>query len=312
MNVPSQQPFTISQLTALLAEAEAEIQSTNLDEARELAKKIGWSVESDLPRLVQQHRDGTGASVLTGGHSNTDHIVVLTGDYTTDRIAELRRNLLTRCRSEQPEFRGEDRWDRPRRVAGERRRRIVREKDLPTAPPEPPPSGYVVYLGQMTTKIRHNRRNERHNQSKVVQEVSRAWRVDLTDAEREYYNIFCEDVRKEYKMQHLEFRATGHYTPSETFVRQDGAGLWVRKKWHQKNALEREIDGFDTVIFPMRPPEFDAEYKRREEESMQRRKVKLRAMAKGPPRKQRKKAPPELEAETSLPVPVPASESNST
>ena len=57
------------------------------------------------------------------------------------------------------------RWDKPR-IPGERRRRIIREKDLPEAPPEPPPSGYVVFVGQMTTKIRHDRPNVQHDQSK--------------------------------------------------------------------------------------------------------------------------------------------------
>lgn len=57
------------------------------------------------------------------------------------------------------------RWDRPRLI-GSRRRRIMREKDLPDAPPDPPPSGYVVFVSQMTTKIRHDRPSVQHNQSK--------------------------------------------------------------------------------------------------------------------------------------------------
>ena len=57
------------------------------------------------------------------------------------------------------------RWDKPRKF-GERRRRIVREKDLPNAPPVPPASGYVLFVAQMTTKIRHDRPNLPHDQSK--------------------------------------------------------------------------------------------------------------------------------------------------
>jgi HMG (high mobility group) box len=285
--------FSSQQYAFLLAQAEAEVKSTNsdLEEARELAKKAGLSIDSDLPALVKQHKDGTAASALTGGHSNTDHIIVLTGDYTTDRVTELRRNLLTRCRAAQPEFRGEVKWDKPR-MPGERRRRIVRENDLPAAPPEPPPSGYIVFLGQMTTKIRHDRSHERHNQTRVVQEISKMWRLALSDRDRQYYHDFSEEVRKEYKKQRLEFRATGHYTPSETFERPDGVGLWVRKNVNAKNALELEIANYDSVVFPMRPPEFDEEYRRREIESKERRKERLRAATKGVKRRSRK-APPE-------------------
>jgi hypothetical protein len=57
------------------------------------------------------------------------------------------------------------RWDKPR-LPGERRRRIIREQDRPDAPPDPPPSGYVVFVCQMTAKIRHDRPSVQHNQSK--------------------------------------------------------------------------------------------------------------------------------------------------
>eukprot|EP00957_Ditylum_brightwellii_P157950 12022919-Ditylum_brightwellii.AAC.1 len=101
----------------------------------------------------------------TGGHSNTDHVVQYTGDKTADRIAEFKRALRRRARATQPEKKGEDRWDQPR-VSGVRRRRILRDKDCPSAPPEPPLSGYILFVGQMTTKMRHDRPKERHNQVK--------------------------------------------------------------------------------------------------------------------------------------------------
>lgn len=120
----------------------------------------------------------------------------------------------------------------------------------------------------------------------------------LSDKDREYYNTFSEEVRKEYKKQHMEFRATGYYNPSKTFERTDGAGLWVRKNVHEKNALELEIASYDSVVFPMRPPEFDGEYRRRELESKKRRKEKLLAEAKGKPVLRRyRKAPPESSQE---------------
>ena len=57
--------------------------------------------------------------------------------------------------------------------------------------------------------------------------------------------------------------------------------MWVRKKWAEKNALEREIAGYDTVIFPPRPRYLDEEYKRKERERIERRKMqrKLQRLA---------------------------------
>jgi len=222
----------------------------------------------------------------TGGHSNTDHIIQITGDYRADTIAEYKRKLKRRARAMQPEQRGSDRWDQPR-VHGSRRRRIVREKDLPSAPPEPPPSGYVLFIAQMTTKIRHDRPAAHHDQIMVVKEISKIWKFVLGGAEREYYNEFAREAREEYEQQHEEFRATGAYQPSNVFTRLgsgDGLGQahghghdhdhadsdsdadadsdsdtnnvngpWVRIARHEKNALEREISCYDTVKFPPRP-----------------------------------------------------------
>lgn len=189
----------------------------------------------------------------TGGHSNTDHIIQVTGDYRADTIAEYKRRLKRRARAMQPEERGSDRWDQPR-IQGSRRRRIAREKDLPSAPPEPPPSGYVLFIAQMTTKIRHDRPNAHHNQIKVVREISKIWKYGMTEADREYYNEFAREAREEYERQHEEFRATGSYQPSCVFTRLGGGdGPWVRISEEDRNGLEREIASYGTVKFPPRP-----------------------------------------------------------
>jgi len=159
----------------------------------------------------------------TGGHSNTDHVIQITGDYRSDAIAEYKRKLKRRARAMQPEQRGSDRWDQPR-VQGSRRRRIIREKDLPSAPPEPPPSGYVLFIAQMTTKIRHDRPAAHHDQIKVVKEISKIWKFALGDKDREYYNEFAREAREEYELQHEEFRATGAYQPSNVFTRLGSQG----------------------------------------------------------------------------------------
>ena len=69
-------------------------------------------------------------AMTTGGHSNTDHIIDITGDPHKDAISEYKRALMRRARAMQPEERGKERWDQPR-IVGSRRRRIVRESDLP-------------------------------------------------------------------------------------------------------------------------------------------------------------------------------------
>lgn len=257
--------------------------------AEDLAKKAGLSARSGLKDTVDQFRDGTATLSSTGGHSNTDHVVITTGDYVTDRIAELRRTLLNRCREAVPESRGDDRWDKPKAL-GERRRRIVRAKDLPEAPPEPPPSAYIIYLSQMTAKMRHDRPNEPHRQPVVMREVSKLWTVVLSDVERTFYTDFCKQMQEEHKLQSLEFRATGSYTPSERFERPNGANLWMHKRPEERNDLECELSTYETLVFPIRPPEMDAAYEKREKESRERRKLKLRMEA--AERRRRKNLPP--------------------
>jgi hypothetical protein len=264
------------ELETLLAQAEVELASTPtiLIEAKALVGKAGLSIESDIPSILNANKNGTYGSAYTAGHSNTDHVVVVTGDYVTDRVSELRRNLITRSRKEQPESKSDVRWDKPR-APGERRRRIVREKDLPSAPPEPCQSGYIVFVSQMTAKIRNDRPNEEHDQTKCVQEISKMWRMGLTDAERKYYK-----AKMEYRKQSMEYRATGFYRPSTQFEKLAGSGVWVRKNWAEKNALERDIATYKTVVFPPRPPELDEEHTRKEVERIERRKANLRNQTK--------------------------------
>ena len=191
---------------AILIDSDVALQEslTELQRARELAGRAGLSIESHIVKPIETiTTDSAGGSSsnsnsnnsaiyigntttttttttgnaancypptdsnnTTGGHSNTDHVVASTGDDRLDLIAELKRNLLRRHRAMQPEQRGEDRWDKPRAL-GERRRRINREQDINESyPNEPPFTGWMVFVGQMTTKIRHDRPDERHDQSK--------------------------------------------------------------------------------------------------------------------------------------------------
>ena len=142
---------------AILIDSDVALQESlaELQRARELAGKAGLSIESCIVKPIETAaidsfnpainivNTTTVANDFTGGHSNTDHVVVTTGDDCVDRIAELKRNLLRRHRAMQPEQRGEERWDKPR-ILGERRRRIAREQDKDDFPPEPPLTGWYV------------------------------------------------------------------------------------------------------------------------------------------------------------------------
>jgi hypothetical protein len=131
------------------------------------------AIRGPVPPCTNHHHNSTLPPMMrvvdnvhhTGAYSNTDHYVQRTGDRRADRIAELKRHLLRRHRAMRPEDRGEERWDKPK-LPGERRRRIVREKDLDIAPPEPPATGWIAFLFQMTHKIRHDRPKCQHDQSK--------------------------------------------------------------------------------------------------------------------------------------------------
>ncbi len=151
--------------------------------------------------------------------------------------------------------------------------------DLPCAPPEPPPSGYVIYISQMTTKIRHDRPDEHHNQIKVVREISKIWKFGMSDEDRAYYNEFCRHLRKEYDEQYSEYRATGSYKPSKLFERLHGNGPWMKKAFHEKNSLEREISSYNSIQFPPRPetmpkPHWLKKIEKGREREMERRKAR--------------------------------------
>lgn len=178
--------ITRKKANSLVIDGDIAIQEAlaQLSDARTLAAKAGLSVDCNtLPRstvgaaLADASTNATDSAPLvaidpatvtpqtTGGYSNTDHSIVRTGNKRKDRVAELRRNLWRRYRLMEPETRQEGRWDKPR-LPGERRRRIARERDLPDAPPEPPLTGFVAFLSQMTVKIRHDRPDAPHDQSK--------------------------------------------------------------------------------------------------------------------------------------------------
>jgi len=269
--------YTKTELHQLFESCDDEIASTRelIREATDLCGRMGKSITSHLTTTIQG--GAALAASTTAGHSNTDHEIVWTNDYETDRIEELKRNMLTRIRQQQLESKGEERWDKPR-IPGERRRRIVRDKDAPEAPPEPPLTGYIVFVGQMTAKIRHDRPNVPHNQTAVVQEISKLWRISLSDEDRDYYNKFAELGRKEYSKMYMEYRATGTFRPSRYYVKLQGVGPWIHCQPEERNSLERELATYETVQFPPRPPELDEAYAQRDRESKRRRKLKLKGL----------------------------------
>lgn len=112
----------------------------------------------------------------------------------------------------------------------------------------------------------------------VMQEISKIWRLGMSHEDREYYNDFALETRKEYEKQQIEFRATGSFTPSTRFGKLEGTNIWVRTKWEEKNGLEQEVSTYDDCAFPKRPPEYDQEYERSMAASNIRRKLKLKGL----------------------------------
>ena len=221
------------------------------------------------------HNNGVNAAATTGGYCNTNHQVVLTGDPMLDRWNELKRNYQQRQRSMVPETKGTERWDKPQRIPGQRRRRIVREVDVnPNAPADPPPSGYIIFVGQMTCKRRHDHPDQPHHQPTVMQDIARVWKDEMSDSDRQHYLDFAKEAQAEYGQQQMEYRATGFCTASRTYCRLGGNGPWVRKHSQDQNGLEREISAYPSVHFPLRPPSHNEDYIRREWRSKVSRKLK--------------------------------------
>ena len=293
----------------LLSSAQADV-----DEAQSMVQRYGKTCEAE-PIVDGPYRTGIAAlnttlisstsqqqeeacvaaskavAATTGGHSNTDHIITRSGCPRVDKLAELQRGLKRRARTMVPESLGQDRWDSSTKIKGSRRRRI---KGDANAPPEPPPSGYVTFVGQMTCKIRHDRPNERHSQVKVIGEISSLWKSGLSKAERERYDQFATEAQTEYRRLFGEYCATGSYSDTSQFLRlgsstEDAAqkqlreeirkgassissrGPWVRRDPAKRNALEQELCEYDTVIFPQRPAEVDQpEWEKQREEASKR------------------------------------------
>ena len=86
---------------------------------------------------------------------------------------------------------------------------------------EPPPTGYVLFVAQMTVKMRHERPDKEHRQTEVVQQIGKVWRDRLSDTQRNYYNDTAEQIKREYQLQKMEYRATGSFRPSEKFEKME-------------------------------------------------------------------------------------------
>ena len=226
----------------------------------------------------------------TGGHQNTDHVIHQNSDGTINKVSEYKRMMKRRYRQTQLEERGSDRWDLPR-IPGGRRRRLKRDADAPSAPPEPPQTGYVIYVSQMTTKLRHDNPDRHHNQISAVRRISSMWN-NLKEKEREHYVQLAKDARSDYEDQLMEYRATGQWSVSTKFVRlknKNGVernrttaerstgsnGPWVRLPYTEKNELEKELETYEQVIFPPRPAGMEEEHEKKIKEQKQRRRKKI-------------------------------------
>jgi hypothetical protein len=84
-------------IESLIDESEDLVSSAaiELDDARELVRKAGLSIETKNTSSATPAESSyapVAPVATTGGYSNTDHVVLQTGDHVTDRIEELKRN----------------------------------------------------------------------------------------------------------------------------------------------------------------------------------------------------------------------------
>lgn len=123
----------------------------------------------------------------------------------------------------------------------------------------------------------------------------------MREEERSHYTDMAKEAREEYLGMLREFRATGGYRPFKCIEQvrnkreinneesndnnssssggnedhRNSLGPWVRIPYAKKNALEREIETYDVVSFPPRPPGMDEAYEKRQLESKKRRRRKI-------------------------------------
>ena len=96
----------------------------------------------------------------------------------------------------------------------------------------------------------------------------------MSEEDKEYYNNFAADAKKEYKQQLIEYRATGAYKRSKHFAPLEDTNIWIRID--KPSPLEEEIRSYETYTFPKRPAELDEEYEERQLRSVLRRKLRDR------------------------------------
>jgi hypothetical protein len=94
----------------------------------------------------------------------------------------------------------------------------------------------------------------------------------MSEEDKEYYNNFAADAKKEYKQQLIEYRATGAYKQSKHFEPLEDTNIWIRID--RPSPLEEEIRSYETYTFPKRPAELDDEYEERQLQSVLRRKLR--------------------------------------
>jgi flagellar basal body rod protein FlgB len=98
----------------------------------------------------------------------------------------------------------------------------------------------------------------------------------MSEEDRQYYITFADEARKEYQAQIIEYRATGSYQLSKRFKPLENTNIWVRID--SPCALEQEIQSYDTVQFPPRPPELDDAYEKRQIISSLKRKLRSKGL----------------------------------
>jgi len=96
-------------------------------------------------------------------------------------------------------------------LSGATKKRKQLEYEKPNAPPPPPQSGFNIWQMHYSLKLKYE------NSTKKSFDLGKVWRLEVSEADKDYYSDMAKEIKKECTAQFQEFCATGAYAKSEQF-----------------------------------------------------------------------------------------------
>jgi len=120
-----------------------------------------------------------------------------------------------------------------RTIGRRQRRRTNLRRYMGIGPPgRPPPSGYTVFVSQMSRQLKRLNEDLRgsgdtfwSHQPHMVRHLSTLWNEQLGEQVKNKYKKFAGEAKKDYKRMMREYEATGSYVRSNIYGKVDG--IWM-------------------------------------------------------------------------------------